>query len=165
MDIDLMIEEINGKIAVHEAEIAKLKGALGVILKIVGKPTGTAKETKQLAAPKKPSGPLFTVTKAKPASEKPPRAPRGEIDWKDTVRNVIAASAKPLKSGDIVDMLNLRGDSVEEKRKKQAVYNALSTMSLSGALQKDSEGRFSLIKPVGAADPLPPKENESAEAA
>jgi hypothetical protein len=180
MDIDI-VEEINAKIAVHEAEIAKLKSALAVFVKIMGKPSGdkAAKAVKALPAPKKSGMPLLTVRKIRPEGEKPPRAERSPVDWKDTVLNVLIGNGRPLRSGDIAEMLKLNGP--ENKREKQSMYNALSShVTHSKMLRRDQQGFYHLIKhdqgeaqngvahagqPSSETGSAPPRDGSSAEAA
>ena len=62
-----------------------------------------------------------------------------KIDWKETVQNVLKEHETPLRSGDVIDCLDIKRD---DKLSRQSVYNALSHLTVGGFLSRDAESYY-----------------------
>jgi hypothetical protein len=165
-------DQIKAEIADQEANLQKLKIALEVVESFIGwKPAAKA-----LAAPKAEQ-PLFTVKRVgQPAStQKARRTPKSPGEFYAFTRRVVAtlaANGKPMRSGDVIEALEGKGN----KSISDDVYRALSQLKSKGEVSRSDDGLYNLIKqsegeaeaieqPSSETGSAPPRAANSAEAA
>lgn len=122
---------IDDKIAYHEAKLADLRTARGVLLDLSGGAQAAAPATKTKPAPKK---------KAKHKGNGAAKADDpagGRPTVRQRVTEALQRTEDPMTSADLIASLGLGGN-------KQPVYTALNSMKEAGQVVKDDQRRYSL---------------------
>lgn len=144
-----IVKQIRGQIAYHHMEIERLASALEVIEQVSGKALPVTKKDQPLFSVRRiaaaPASPQEKAVETKPTTGKGAKRVKSDkkINWKETVQNVLREHDEPLKSGEVIECLDIKRD---DKLTRQAVYNALSHLTVNGVLTRDKDSYYHLAQ-------------------
>lgn len=143
--------QIRDQIETKRAELLKLESALEVVESLTGK-QAAGKGTPARQA-------LFTVRKV--AQIEPLKKSKGggrpvkDINWRETVQNVLGAADHPLRAGEIIKALGLKG------KEGQRVYGSLNYLVAKDAVARSEGGYYTLVRPNRGGSGESPKADDS----